>query len=231
MWVRLRGLFIMIRILAPIIAVGAIWFTTAQAINAVEEATASYQDEVDARVERIREDVAGASDALTALGGFAIGIRDAISGQITAIGNIGNLSIPLPTIPVVNFNIPDIDVAVPGSEELKRLTAELAEVGDAIGEGLSEVTALGEVPTEVKAIADETTGFVTSVRDSLVRWAKVIGFVMAALIVIFVAGRIGKMLSELRRGWQMLSTGIDVRVDTLSDLLARVAVLERQVSR
>lgn len=228
MWVRVRGLFIMVRVLAPLLAFLAIWVATNQAMNAVNAATESYRVEVDTRVDNIRDSVSGASEALGTLGGYAIGVRDAVSRQVTAIRGIGNLQVPLPT--VLGYDIPDIDVALPGSAEFKRLTDGLDAAGQTMGDNLENLTAVARVPGEVRAIADETTGYVTSVRDAVVGWAKAIALILAAFLLVFVLGRLGKLAIELRRGWRMLTTGVDVPSDTVAALMQRVAALERRLA-
>ena len=228
MWVRVRGLLIMIRVLAPLLAFLAIWFATHQAINAVEAATESYRVAVDARVDNIRDSVSGATDALTTLGGYAVGVRDAVGRQVDAIQNIGNLQVPLPT--VLGFDIPDIDVALPGSEEVKRLTDGIATAGQSLGDNLEGLTAVGQVPGEVRAIADETTGFVTDLRNTVVGWVKAIAWIVGSFLLVFVLTRLGRMALELRRGWRMLTTGMDIPTGSIADLLRRVAALEESLA-
>ncbi len=228
MWVRVRGLLIMIRVLAPLLAFLAIWFATYQAINAVEAATESYRVAVDARVDNIRDSVSGATDALTTLGGYAVGVRDAVGRQVDAIQNIGNLQVPLPT--VLGFDIPDIDVALPGSEEVKRLTDGIASAGQSLGDNLDGLTAVGQVPGEVRAIADETTGFVTDLRNTVVGWVKAIAWIVGSFLLVFVLTRLGRMALELRRGWRMLTTGMDIPTDTIAALMRRVAALEERLA-
>lgn len=228
MWVRVRGLLIMIRVLAPLLAFLAIWFATNQAINAVESATEAYRVEVNLRVDNIADSVAPATEALTTLGGYAVGVRDAVGRQIDAIQNIGNLQVPLPS--VLGYDIPDIDVALPGSEEVKRLTDGIASAGQSLGDNLDGLTAVGQVPGEVKAIADETTGFVTNVRNSVVSWAKAVAWIVGLFIMVFVLTRLGRMGLELRRGWRMLRTGMDIPTDTIAALMRRVAALEERLA-
>lgn len=228
MWVRVRGLLIMIRVLAPLLAFLAIWFATHQAINAVEAATESYRTEVNARVDNIRDSVSGATDALTTLGGYAVGVRDAVSRQVVAIRDIGNLQVPLPT--VLGYDIPDIDVTLPGSAEVKRLTDGIDVAGQSLGDNLEGLTAVGQVPGEVSAIADETIGFVGSIRDAVVGWAKAIAWIVGLFLLVFVLTRLGKMALEFRRGWRMLTTGMDIPSDALAALIRRVAVLEERLA-
>lgn len=228
MWVRVRGLLIMIRVLAPVLAFLAIWFATYRAINAVEDATESYRVAVDARVDNIRDSVSGATDALTTLGGYAVGVRDAVGRQVDAIQNIGNLQVPLPT--VLGFDIPDIDVALPGSEEVKRLTDGIASAGQSLGDNLEGLTAVGQVPGEVRAIADETTGFVTDLRNTVVGWVKAMAWIFGLFLLVFVLTRLGRMALELRRGWRMLTTGMDIPTDTIAALTRRVAALEERLA-
>ncbi len=218
----------MIRVLAPLLAFLAIWFATNHAINAVEAATEAYRVEVNVRVDNIADSVAPATDALKTLGGYAVGVRDAVGRQIDAIQNIGNLQVPLPS--VLGFDIPDIDVALPGSEEVKRLTDGIASAGQSLGDNLDGLTAVGRVPGEVRAIADETTGFMTDVRNSVVGWAKAVAWIVGLFIMVFVLTRLGRMGLELRRGWRMLKTGMDIPTDTIAALIKRVAALEDRLA-
>lgn len=220
----------MIRILTPLLLLGGIWFVTNQALNTVEAATESYRAELDERVANIQDDVSAASDALSSLTAFAVGARDAVSNQLVAIRQIGNLEIPLPTVPVVNYNIPDIDVSIPGSAALKRVAADFDAAGAAIGDSIDDVTAIAQVPGEVRAMADQSVNYATDLRDTVVRWAKIIATLFAVSLAVFIGGRVARVVTEFRRGWSMFRTGVDIKADTVADLFARVTELERRLT-
>lgn len=136
--------------------------------------------------------------------------------------------IPLPPIPVINFDIPDIDFRVPGVTQLKALGADLAEAGRAVGAEIAAVATLGEIPAELQAIASDSKTYAGEVWGTTLRWFRVLTILILVSLVVWILGRLSTYLAEFQMGCRMLRYGQESdAVPDLRRLVARVRKLEQ----
>lgn len=229
--IRLRGVLVMLRVLFPFLLIGALWLATRAATADLREATDAYRAQVDVRVENIRADFREASEGLATLGDYATGVRDAVEAQAEAISSLtSELRVPLPTVPIVNYNIPDINVPIPGVAQLKALSADLSAAGAALGAEVSKVTEVAQVPAEVRGIVDESAAYGRELGSVALRWVRTILLLLVLAAAVVIAAWGAALLAELLRGWRMLTTGRE-QLAGLRGLEARVRALEAQLAR
>ena len=150
MLTRIRGALILVRLLSPVLLALAVFIATSIAIGDIREATDNYSAEMAARVDAIELDFSAASEGLETIGTFVGKTRDAVAAQAEALKALTDrIEIPLPRIPVINFDIPDIDFRVPGVTQLKALGADLAEAGRAVGAEIAAVDGDGRPDTTI----------------------------------------------------------------------------------
>ena len=136
--------------------------------------------------------------------------------------------IPLPPIPVINFDIPDIDFRVPGVTQLKALGADLVEAGRAVGAEIAAVATLGEIPAELQAIASDSKTYAGEVWGTTLQWFRVLTILILVSLVVWILGRLSTYLAEFQMGWRMLRYGQESdAVPDLRRLVARVRKLEQ----
>ncbi len=231
LFIRLRGALVMLRVLFPFLLIGAPWLATRAASADVREATDAYRNQIDVRVENIRADFREASEGLATLGDYATGVRDAVAGQAEAISSLtSELRIPLPTVPIVNYNIPDINLRIPGVAQLKALSADLSAAGAALGAEVSKVTEVAQVHAEVQGIVDESTAYGRELGGVALRWVRTILLILGLAAAAVIAGWGAALIAELLRGWRMLTTGQE-QLAGRRGLEARVRALEAQLAK
>ena len=229
MLTRIRGALILVRLLSPVLLALAVFIATSIAIGDIREATDDYSAEMAARVDAIELDFSAASEGLETIGAFVGKTRDAVAAQAEALRALTDrIEIPLPRIPVINFDIPDIDFRVPGVTQLKALGADLAEAGRAVGAEIAAVATLGEIPAELQAIASDSKTYAGEVWGTTLQWFRVLTILILVSLVVWILGRLGTYLAEFQMGWRMLRYGQESdAVPDLRRLVARVRKLEQ----
>lgn len=104
MWVRIRGLFIVLRDLTPVLAIVAVWLVTSLAIGVIEEAETQYRDSVDPVL------MAMSDLSVLTLGGERLTV-----GPFTA------------TVPVKSVRVPGITQLTEIAEEANALVTEVKD--------------------------------------------------------------------------------------------------------
>ena len=229
MLTRMRGALILLRLLTPLLLAVALLLVTRAAIGDAREATAEFNTAMTTRVDAIHLDLSVASEGLETIGAFVGKTRDAVEAQAEALRSLTDrIELSFPTIPVINFDLPDLNFKVPGVTQLKALGADLAAAGRAVGDEIAAVAALGEVPEEIQAIAADTRDYASGMWDTTFRWMRTVLVVIVVSLGILILGRLSTLLQELQTGWRMLRHGGRFEAVTGSgDLEARVRKLER----
>ena len=133
----------------------------------------------------------------------------------------------MPRIPVIDFDIPDIDLRVPGVTQLKALGADLAKAGRAVGAEIAAIGALGEIPGELQAVAVDSKTYAGEIWNTTLQWFRVLTVVILLALAVWMLGRLGTFLAEFQMGWRMLRYGQESdAVPDLRRLAARVNKLE-----
>ena len=229
MLTRIRGASILLRLLAPLIFALVIVFASWAAVNQIGDATSEYSAAMGARVDAIEIDLNAAAEGLETIGAFVGKTRDAVAAQAAALNALTDrIELKMPTIPVIKFDIPDINFTVPGVAQLKELGADLATAGRAVGAEIAAVTRLGEIPAELQAIASDSKQFAGSIWDAVFGWLRILVITIVAGLVIWVLSRLGSFFSEFQMGWRMLRYGLESdAAPDLRRLAARVRKLEQ----
>ena len=229
MLTRIRGALILLRLLAPVLLALAVFVATSIASGNIREATEDYSSVMAARVDAIELDLSAASQGLETIGAFVGKTRDAVAAQAEALKALTDrIEIPLPRIPVINFDIPDIDFRVPGVTQLKALGADLAEAGRAVGAEIAAVASLGEIPAELRAIATDSKTYAGEVWGTTLQWFRILTILILVSVVVWILGRLGTYLAEFQMGWRMLRYGRESdAVPDLHRLVARIRKLEQ----
>ncbi len=232
MLTRIRGALILTRLLSPFLLALALLLITSLAIRDIREASGAYGEAMAARVDAIQIDLSAASEGLETISAFVGKSRDAVAAQADALRSLTDrIRISLPEIPVINFDLPDLDFQVPGVTQLKALGADLAEAGRAVGEDLAAVAALGEVPQEIRAVAADTKTYATGIWNTTFRWVRAVLIMIVLALTALVLGRLAVFLQEFQTGWRMLRYGDDSgAVESIHRLEARVRRLERALA-
>ncbi|MDF1595158.1 MAG: hypothetical protein P1T08_03515 [Acidimicrobiia bacterium] len=232
MLTRIRGALILTRLLSPLLLALALLLITSLAVRDIREASDAYGEAMAARVDAIQIDLSAASQGLETISTFVGKSRDAVAAQAEALRSLTDrIEISLPEIPVINFDLPDLDFKAPGVTQLKALGADLAEAGRAVGEELAAVAALGEVPQEIRAVAADTKTYGAGIWDTTFRWVRAVLIMIVLALIVLVLGRLAVFLQEFQTGWRMLRYGDDSGAAiSISKLEARVRTLERALA-
>lgn len=243
---RLRGLFVIVRALLPVLLVLGLVIATWVTSRAIVDATRDYGERLSTQLEAIEAAVDEANEGLEAIGGFVLataGAADTLLGQVAELRD--TVSIPLPRveipdfeIPVINrtINLPDfnlgdgsLDIPIPGLGPIKDLASELTEAGRKVTDPITSVAALADVPPQLEAAAADTAVYADDIRSTMLGWLRVILALLLVAGSIWIIAAARPMLSELSRGWSMLR-GRPSAERSVAKLERRVKELERQVA-
>jgi len=245
---RLRGLMIILRVLAPFLLVAGLALATWWMASRVVDSTRVYGDQLSAQLDEIRAAVDEANDGLEAIGGFVLvtaGAADSLLGQVTGLAD--SVTIPLPevevpafTIPVINVEIdlPDfslgageLQIPIPGVGPLKDLATELAEAGATITEPITKVAELAKVPPQLEQAAHDTAEYATEIRSTMSGWLKWVLILLLVAALVWVAAQARPITSELARGFGMLLGKAPPKRSQVADLEHQLAELQKKVAR
>jgi hypothetical protein len=243
---RLRGLFVIVRALLPILLVIGLAVATWLTARAVVDSTQEYGRRLSTQLEGIQAAVDEANQGLAAMTGFVTASVDAAEDLFGRVADLrDSVTIPLPELAIPEFEIPVIDVTIalpeldfggdlnipiPGVEPLKNLAGDLAEAGRKVTDPIVKVAALADVPPHLEEAARDTADYADAVRSSMGTWMAVILAMLAAGAAIWLGSAVRPITGEISRGWSMLA-GHPVPEKAVRDLAGRVKELERKVAR
>ena len=246
MFRRLRGALIIVRVLLPfLMAIGLILATWVTA-GRVADATRDYGERLGAQLDNVRAAVSEANQGITALGRYATsaaGAAEAVFGRVSDLAD--SVTIPLPeivipefTVPVINrtIDLPDIRlgsgdlvIPIPGIEPLQDLAGRLADAGRQLGDDVSKVAGLADVPPHLPQAATDTAAYAGDVRSATSRWLITVAVLLTAGALLWLAAAVRPIVTDLRHGWSMVR-GRDVSARSVDDLLYRMRELQREVA-
>lgn len=244
---RIRGLFVIIRAVFPILLVVALSLATWWTARAIVEATRDYGDDLSEQLDGIRAAVTEANEGLEQIGGYvtaAAAAADSLYESVTGLAE--NVRISLPAIEIPPFEIPvidyvvdlpdldfgvgDLNIPIPGVKTLKSLADDLAEAARNVTEPVAKVGALADVPPHLEEAARDTAHYAGEVRSTMAWWLKAILLLLAIGALAWLFAQAKPMLDEIGRGWKML-IGRPAADRALIHLEKRVKALEKQLAR
>jgi len=244
---RIRGLLIILRVLAPFLLVAGLALATWWMANQVIDATRVYGEKLSAELDEIRAAVDEANDGLEAIGGFILvtaGAADTLLDQVTGLAD--SVTIPLPqvevpafVIPVINVEIDlpdftlgagDLRIPIPGVGPLKDLATELAEAGATITEPIVKVAELAKVPPQLEQAAHDTAEYASEIRSTMSGWLKMVLILLLVGALVWVAAQARPITSELARGFGMLLGRAPPKPSAVAALEHQLVELQKKVA-
>lgn len=233
MTTRARGLWIIVRTVAPAVAIVVVALASSTAIAAMRDSAAAYGVTVSAELADVTEVFQDVGAALGRLAEFATGIGAAIAATFRAIASISpqisippfDISLGLFTIPAgtFTFDVPGLGVII----EFFRTAADAAAA--VAGNIKEELERIFVVPESIDRISTATAQLGSEVRDAAGQWLATVLLMAVLVLVAWIATRTRTILGELGRGWAML-LGRPVTPASLASLRTRVDELERRLA-
>ena len=242
---RLRGLFIIIRALLPVLLVVGATIITWLAAQSVVEATGDYGDDLAVQLAEIEAAIDTANDGLEAMGSYVTSSAEAAEELLASVGALkDNVEIILPAVDIPDFAIPIVDVVIglpefqlgdgiltipiPGVEPLQSLANELADAGRRAIEPVLKVGALADVPPQLEQAAEDSVQYAGDIRSIVGGWLTALFILLLLGGLIWVVAALRPITSELGRGWSMV-IGRSEPERAVTDLEKRVRELERRL--
>ncbi len=222
MTTRARGLWIIVRTLAPAVAILVVVLASSTAIAAMRDSAAGYGATVSAELTDVTDVFRDVGAALGRLAEFASGI-----GSISP-----RIAIPPFDIPIGPFSIPAgaLTFEVPGLGVIIEFFRAAADAAAAVAGNIKgELEKLLVVPESIERISAATAQLGSEVRDAAGQWLTAVVLMAALLLVAWISTRARTILGDLGRGWSML-LGRPVTPASLASLRARVRDLERELA-
>lgn len=233
MTTRARGLWIIVRTLAPAVAILVVVLASSTAIAAMRDSAAGYGATVSAELTDVTDVFRDVGAALGRLAEFASGIGSAIADAFRAIASISpRIAIPPFDIPIGPFSIPAgaLTFEVPGLGVIIEFFRAAADAAAAVAGNIKgELEKLLVVPESIERISAATAQLGSEVRDAAGQWLTAVVLMAALLLVAWISTRARTILGDLGRGWSML-LGRPVTPASLASLRARVRDLERELA-
>jgi hypothetical protein len=242
---RVKGFFIIVGALGPIIALVLIVVMTLVTVQSVTTSARTYSETVGVEIAEAKAVVDAVTAGFEQVGGFVTGVSGAVSGVAGDIAAAQtSLSVTMPSVVFPRTPLPlgitideitllrsqDLTATVPGSAEVKKFFGDAATVSDNVtGELRRQLGAIFRVPDQITNIAEATGVFGSEVRSALYRWFLVTAAVLALALLGWIVGSMSRIVRDTRRGWSML-IGHSPPPSTIEDLGRRMQELQDEVA-
>jgi len=193
---RILGAFVILQALAPLILLSVFALASVMTVRRISHAAVEYRQRVGAAVAAARANFETANQGFTALGTYFTRVHGAVDRAARDVAGLASsISIPLPNLR---------PIPIPGAVQFKRVVADVAAAGRAVGSEIGKITSLATVPTQLAEITSATRMFAREIRSATVRWIVVVLGVLSFGVAVWFVGSVARIAGGVRRGWNLL---------------------------
>ncbi len=240
---KVRGVFVIIRALGPLLAFLVLVIATVAMVSSVIESARVFGSRVDEQLAGTKQmftDVTGAFDDVGVFVGDVAAAVDQVGPAIASMPTAVVVATPevrLPQFVPVPFGASRtlvgsqrISAEVPGTREIKTFFGDISDTastvtGD-IGAGLESFFA---APTQITEISAATTTFADDLRGSVLGWLSVLGVIAVVAVIVWIAGSISHTVAEVRRGIALIR-GEPIPAVSIVEMTERLRSLEADLA-
>ncbi|GMQ86473.1 MAG: hypothetical protein BMS9Abin07_2052 [Acidimicrobiia bacterium] len=241
---RVKGFFIIIGALGPIIALVVLVAVTLLTVGSVTTSARTFGDAVGVEIADAKVMLDDVTQGFDEVGTFVSGLSGAVGGVADDIAGMPvSVSVPIPdvTFPEIDLGLvtvparnllaaQNLSANVPGAVEVKQFFGEAAAVSRGITDDLRrELNAIFRAPKQITNIAAATGVLGSEVRSAVSRWFVVVTAVLALALLGWIVGSMSQIVRETRLGWSML-VGQPVPAVTIDELNRRLRELQKQLA-
>lgn len=193
---RILGAFVILQALTPLILLSVFALASVITVRRISHAAGEYRHRVGAAAAAARANFETANQGFTALGSYFTRVHGAVDRVARDVAGLASsISIPLPNIR---------PIPIPGAAQFKRVVADVAAAGRAMGGEIGQIASLAAVPAQLTEITSATRAFAGEVRSAAVRWIVVVLGLLAFGVAVRFVGSVARILGEVQRGWNLL---------------------------